>query len=288
MNSHKKIDAPAKHEAKFWLFVIIACAFMMSPLSLPIWRLFTVLQKIQFPWRFNTIICVALSGLLALSFSSFRRPYFASNKKLKIFALLIIIVWLPYTIRQTYNTFTAIYNDAQYVASNNRKIELRIEQPSAQNAWSIPYKERNPQLTESELELLFAKVNDADGKLIKTRVFEGTAAVNVEQWKPRAIDLQIAAETEALLTVSQFYFPGWTARLDDGTVIIVQASVPDGLLSINIPKGNYRLSIRLEQNTAERAGQIISFASLILVMILLGVCIVWHSIVKSRSEAPPL
>ncbi len=267
-----------KYEARLWLIVIMICTFMMSPLSFPIWQALTALQKIQFPWRFNTVICIALSGLLALSFSSFKRPYFASNKKLKIFALLIIIAWLPYTIRQASRAFPATFDDPQYVAMmvayNNRKIELGIEEQSAQNAWSIPYTERNPQLTESEYQSLFARVNDTNGKLIKTKVLEGTAAVTILQWKPREIDLQIAAETEAKLNVSQFYFPGWVARLDNETKIPIQSSVPDGLLSINIPKGNYRLSLRLEQNTAERAGQIISFVSLIIVMILLGVIIV--------------
>ncbi len=277
-----------EYVARFWLLVIIACAFMMLPLSLPIWRVFTALQKIQFPWRFNTILCVALCGLLALSLSSFNGPYFASNKKLKIFALLIIISWLPYTIRQAYRAFPATFDNPQYVASKNRKIELGIEEPGAQNAWSIPYRETNPQLMESELQSLFARVSDTDGKLIKTKVLEGTATITIQQWKPREIDLQIAAETEALLNVSQFYFPGWIARLDDETKIAIQSSVPDGLLSIDIPKGNYHLSLRLEQNTAEWAGQIISFASLILLMILLGVITVCHFITKSRLEAPQL
>jgi hypothetical protein len=281
-----------KHEARFWLIVIIACAFMMSPLSFPIWQIFTALQKIQFPWRFNAVLCVALSALLAVSFSSLKRPYFASNKKLKIFALLLIIAWLPYTMRQAYYAFPATFDDPSYVsmvvAHNNRKIELGIEEPGGQSAWAIPYSEKNPQLRASELNSLFANVNDTDGELIKTKVVEGTARITIQKWKPREIDLQIAAETEALLYVSQFYFPDWVAQLDDETKITVQSSEPDGLLSINIPKGNYHLSLRLRKNKAEWVGQITSFASLILIMISLGVIIAGRFVIKNRSEASQL
>lgn len=256
-------------EAKFWLIVVGACIFMMIPFSRPLWELLPVLQKIQFPWRFNVVLCLLVTPLLALGFSTLEKPYFTPNKKIKIFVLILILVWIPYTVIQVWRDYPLPgYMREDAVANVNRRIGLGIENPGFQNAWSIPYKDKNPQLSEASVLSLIEKTHQTDGKLIQIKVVEGTATTTVEEWKPRKIRLQVETPSGALLNVSQFYFPGWTARLDDGTELTVQSSTPDGLISVFVPTGNYQLTILLEPNFAEQTGKIISLISLAIIILL--------------------
>ena len=61
----------------FWAVVAGASFFMMTPLSAPVWRLLPVLANLQFPWRYQTVVTVAISALAALSFG--RRPVWAKS-----------------------------------------------------------------------------------------------------------------------------------------------------------------------------------------------------------------
>src|SRR5262249_50691725 len=59
-------------QARFW-FATTVCAFlMMTPVSKPVWQLITTLQKVQFPFRFNTVLTLAVASLMAFGFSQLR------------------------------------------------------------------------------------------------------------------------------------------------------------------------------------------------------------------------
>jgi hypothetical protein len=67
-----------RRESNYWLAVTIVAIFMMLPLSQPIWMVLPPLQKVQFPWRFGTVLTVATTALLALGLST--QPMQFGNK----------------------------------------------------------------------------------------------------------------------------------------------------------------------------------------------------------------
>jgi hypothetical protein len=52
---------------RLWLAVAGVSLFMMLPLSAPVWRLLPVLGRLQFPWRFQTVLTLAIAALSALA-----------------------------------------------------------------------------------------------------------------------------------------------------------------------------------------------------------------------------
>ena len=57
--------------------VIALLSFLMTfPVSGFIWEWFPILQKIQFPWRFNTILAIAAVTVFALAVSEFQEIKF--------------------------------------------------------------------------------------------------------------------------------------------------------------------------------------------------------------------
>jgi hypothetical protein len=106
------------------------------------------------------------------------------------------------------------------------------------------------------------RLGNANEGLTKVNIVEGNGDAKVERWKPREITLRVAGEGGVLLHVSQFYYPGWTAKLNDGPGnLSVVPSEPDGLISLSVPGGAHRVELYLDELPTERYGRIISIVS---------------------------
>ena len=70
--------------------------------------------------------------------------------------------------------------------------------------------------------------------------------------------LRVAASEPTPLVFSTFYFPGWQVRLDDGQVLEPYPLSDFGLLAVDLPAGEYQLSVTWGATLAQRWGQAIS------------------------------
>jgi hypothetical protein len=89
---YSEVTSSSRRESNFWMIVAMLSLFMMLPLSKFIWDVLPVVQKIQFPWRFNTVLTVATVGLFALAISQLKINYNFSNNLNKNFLFRIIIL----------------------------------------------------------------------------------------------------------------------------------------------------------------------------------------------------
>ncbi len=94
----------------------------------------------------------------------------------------------------------------------------------------------------------------------------GQGNLSIEQWKPRQIILQADAVSDISLTLSQFYYPGWTARLLDSSRVLAVQPSPEGLLRVAVPKGKHEVIVTLDAGKEERAAQVISAVSAIVAL----------------------
>ena len=85
-------ELTSRRESNYWMIIAMLSLFMTLPLSQLIWNVFPVVQRIQFPWRFNTILTVATVGLFALAISQLKINYNFSNNlnKSLLFRLIIL------------------------------------------------------------------------------------------------------------------------------------------------------------------------------------------------------
>ena len=96
---------------------------------------------------------------------------------------------------------------------------------------------------------------------------EGQGTVTVTRAAPRSLDLRVESADGLAFRVTQFHFPGWSARLD-GRPHPLQVSRPDGLLLVAVPAGAHDLRLTLEPTTPERLGLLTSAASALLLLFL--------------------
>ena len=252
----------------FWFAIAGTSILMMTQLSAPIWVSISILRKIQFPWRFNAIVSLATSALLALAISSFKRHGSRSFKIATVMALFFVFAWLPGTgwaVLQAYPFHIADQEDVNY---KYREIAEQREVPEYYPRWNLAMAEMNWECSvneeewDSQLNSRFQSLVQGIGES-KVRIIEGTGDVSVSSWKAGEIRLQTSTPTGLRILVSQFYYPNWSASLFSNQEIInIQPSQPDGLISLSIPKGEHEVLLQLEQSSAETVGEIVSLISI--------------------------
>ena len=304
------LEAP-KIESRYWIFVAVIALFMTLPLSEPVWDILPVLQRVQFSWRFNTVLTVSTTALLALA-SSYLNPVFeVTRKRLCISILLIVSIVMTVIqilpLKQEYlfpgqnNTILWIVVTAILViavSSLKRPVNLSRQKNfyivvllimSLLLSGGIVSKKRlfNPSDVDTAIEISMDAPEyrprwvspeifqpDTVSKLgrssAKALVTVGQGSVLVQSWNPRKIVLQANVTTDAWLTINQFFYPGWTARLRGETYFLpLQPSKPEGLLRVEVPRGRHEVVVTLDTGVEERIGQIISAISALITLLFL-------------------
>ncbi|HLP90562.1 MAG TPA: 6-pyruvoyl-tetrahydropterin synthase-related protein [Nostocaceae cyanobacterium] len=303
-----------KQESSYWWFVSLTSFLMILPVSVPIWKIFPIIHKIQFPWRFNTVLTLSTSAILALAFTLLEekpelfpkvkianlimiitsiflgivqifasRPnvspklnlHIASISVLTLCFTLAIIFIIANLVSKRFNqqkTIIMIFlimlsflvNDTIIITARGSNLEQRAVKAIG---ISLDAKEYRPQWVSKKIFLSPDKVKELGTNPIKAQVIEGTGNLLIEEWKARKISLKVNANTNILISINQFYYPGWTAEISGKTDLLNIQPLPEsGLLSINLPPGNYQLIVRLKPLIQERAGQIISGVAAILTL----------------------
>lgn len=250
-----------KPERLFWIVVSLGCLLLMTPVSGMVWRIVKPLQTIQFPWRFNAVLCVAVAALVAHAAArTFRRrpPLGALDVAALALAVALVLYWLCFNYslaRQAHPALrgdTAARLDAEFVKRQEQMRDAPEYRPAtAASTQAVAFDE------------LMARICRAGDRPAQVCVVAGAGEVAVDSWRPREIELSVTTANGVALNVSQFHYPGWAAYLD-GQRHPLAPSQPDGLLHLSVPAGAHRIKLRLRHTAAEDAGIVVSAASLVL------------------------
>ena len=259
-----------KLEASFWTAVGFLAVFMMFPVSKLVYEMLSPLQLIQFPWRFNTILAVASSGVLALAISCLQRPLRTADR-LPIILGCLFLVW---GVSANVKPLLGAASSSGPVLDPNFATGDRVlrDAPEYRPKWAF-----------SDLYSALENIGQHNGELDRVKIVVGRGNVIVKKWRPRHIVLEVYAESSMLAQISQFYYPAWGARLDGVRAIEVRPSNAEGLIRIDIPSGAHLVSLVLRKDPQEKLGQTIS-------AITIGACLFGCIFVKRRCgvAAPDL
>jgi hypothetical protein len=264
-------DERVRREARFWAVVAGACVVMMLPLSRPVWVSLPALQKIQFPWRFNAVLCVALAALLALGFSALRAARPKPGRGLRAFALILFAFWLPYAAAQAWRAYPVTRPHAKDLADIARRLEQRRDTPEYLPRWVETVDGSRWEAHEETLRALLQRAGREVGAGGGAAFVGGEGRAVVEGRGPRHFVLRVSSPRGGRVRVAQFYYPGWTARADGVSgESAARPAAPDGLTEVFVPAGEHRVRLTLGRSSAELYGLLISAASLLVLLALLG------------------
>jgi hypothetical protein len=236
----------------FWGVVGIVSAFMMFPISTPLYELVPTVQLIQFPWRFHAILGLAVIALAAEGLGAIARRRDALDVRLLAFGGILVFQWMLFAVWPL--TITAF--------GTNRQLN---GPPSPWKARNTNTDEYRPHWLTTSMAPLQKRLRGDMDTIPKLAIAAGSARVT--RWKPRDIVVEVDAPSDERLEVRQFYYPGWSATLDQKTRIAVTPADSSGLIQLPIPAGSHTVELRLEKGPSEVLGGRISAVSFALLLI---------------------
>jgi hypothetical protein len=236
-------DIRLKRMRELWIYISILSIFLMTPASAAIWSYFKLLAAIQFPWRFNSILCLSCSVLIALAYHSSRRY---GNRYFYSAILMIVAGWLVINFNLAWKSYPASHPAKDEIAE---KISGRDDAPEYLPRW---VKHQNLQPAGSSEPVYFS---------------EGYGTASLKELRPREISLSVNTSTGGVLAIQHFYYSGWSAETGSLEALPVSPT-PEGRISVAVPRGEYRLRLYLTPLFEEVLGEAISLSAFFLLLLI--------------------
>lgn len=232
----------------FWLAVCVIPVFLMFSLSFPVWKMCPLLfAAVQFPWRFNIVLCVAALAIVAVFLSELSRLPRWSQALSLVLALMFIVPW--------FLAYGDIWRRYQMEAAHPIEAVPPMPHVDDHDGW---FQAWSP-----------AGIDEARALQASTgppvRFLTGIGTANLLLWKPRHIEFQTNSSTGGWVMINQFYYPSWRgALLSPYQTLDTKAAMPEGLLELQVPPGHRQIQLEIPIQRAERIGYWISILSALL------------------------
>lgn len=227
----------------------VLAIFLLSYLSTFVWTAIPTLQKIQFPWRWLSLLSLfaAVSFATALNFLLDRYTSFKVITRYAALILIVIVVLFGFTQ-------SIIFSDPIERSKFETNIVKWQNDVGCQCWWTI-----------------WGKPEALDQK---TNVIAGGRKTSISNWGHETREFTVAPGEPTNIAVATFYYPFWKARING-----IDAAVEKGANGeIIIPVSGERSSVDLtfEEPVKVRVAAFVSFLSWIL-LILAGIIFCFRS-----------
>lgn len=216
--------------------------FLMLSNSQEIWKVFTVLQKFQFPWRFLSIIVFSCAVIGAFAVYSVKNYY-----KQSFFAVLIIVFALyfnnTYWHAKGYMEKTDKFFESIYYATTDTGESAPV--------WSVRFMEKEAQ---SPVEII-----------------EGEGSVQGLMRNTTKHIYLVNAKTNVRIRENTLYFPGWKVFSENKQLPVeFQDRLNRGLITFKLDKGIRKVEVIFQDTKLRMVANLISISSLI-ILVSLGI-----------------
>lgn len=214
--------------------------FLTLPVSNSIYKLIPFLQRIEYPWRFLSLIVFSTAFLMPFIFSLLPR-----NIHKWIFVATIVFgiyFYLPY----------AKGHDYKYQTDSHYLYDIRINTDAFA---TLPRWASQPDQ--------YLRVNN------RYQVIEGSAQVTTLLRTSTRHIYEIESQNDTRFADSTFYFPGWNVYID-GKPSEIQFQDPQyrGIITFNVPRGKHLVEVLFKKTKVRWAADLISAITLITIFVL--------------------
>ena len=253
--------------------MLVGFGFLISlPVSGVLWRYLPGLKFIQFPWRFQPFVALGL-GLLAVVAIDCR----PSLKKLPRMLLMAGLTWLIVIQLIFTVVFVKLDEDdvtreqvASLLAATDAKPVNLQEGTSLQNEDDLKY------VPYTSNQLYFRPVGSAfilyppAAKPGGLSLLDAEGRVSVETLEIARREFLIESQSPTKARVETHNHPNWHAQLD-GQEIAIQPEPETGLMLVDLPAGQHRLSLKYEARyRLARTAKLLSITAWAILALVLG------------------
>lgn len=211
--------------------------FLMTQFSYPIWKIVTVLQKFQFPFRFLsvTIFLTAVLSAFSLVFVPYKYRYYY----LALILVGLLIVNTNYWHAKSYlqkpeSFYTQIYNSTTDTGESSP-------------IWSVRFMEKRA--------------------AEQVEVIEGHASIQSKERNSTHRIYNIFAHNRSRIRENTLYFPGWKVYVD-GKEVEVQYQDPKnrGLITYYVSEGKHVIEIIFQETKLRQFANAFSILSILILI----------------------
>lgn len=220
--------------------VFILAVFLTTPFSRPVWDHFSLLQEVQFPWRWLAIACITAPVVAAAGLKPLIRWYSGDKRPLAFIVTGCLLAVVTFSAFQ-------IIRPAPIVAK--AEFDTMMEENAHKEGftfWWTIWSKREAMETEQ-------------------KVVAAGRTVNIENWQATEKAFNIVAGDAGNSRVAVFYHPNWKAEVDGKPV----ETSPDenGALIFPVPATSVSVTLEFRETTAAAAARKFSIAVWILILL---------------------
>lgn len=237
-------------QTAFFVVALLAVLLLMMPLARPVWDAFGPAALIQFPWRLLSTASLFLAILAGAAVGNTLGTGEGSQfPAAHVLGLVVVLASLAFTVPQ--------YTDIQPIDESVQSImRFELAYPDMIGhtaAVQEPF-------TESPLLPQYL----AGEPLQKAALIAGSGEVKTLRTGGSSVDARVNLDSPSTVLFYTYDFPGWRATVD-GQPAAHRTEPPYGLIAVDVPAGDHRVSIRHGGTPDRDAGTWISVVSLALV-----------------------
>src|SRR5688572_7363974 len=203
---------------------------MLLPISKPIWDNVPLLQRIQFPWRFLSVISLAISLLLAWTFRSINIETWRTKRPTFLVLSGLVLILATFSLKQV--IFAATYIEPSEFNSYPERIETTVGLEHFRPAWS----------------------NDQTFK-VQELIGAGGREVSIRQWNGPNREAVVSEGEPGTARFAILYYPHWKATVNGEPV---QIRSIDGAVSVDLPPTNSVISLAFTEPLYSLASRYVS------------------------------
>jgi len=229
--------------ANFLMGMALVSFVMTTRWSLFVWQFVHPIWDIQFPWRFNVFLALAVAGLAALIFAELRsKPFhmrvFGSVSALVLWALIVVLpAWRGGVHTKFFGTQSVAY---QPMLDYGLPTYAQVEVP------------------QSALMVTPSKDGNVDAVVVS-----GSGEAQVNSVDPAQIAVHIVCESACTTRIGQFYYPAWRATLLPASTAVPLKTSPEGLMMVSLTPGDHDVLFGFNLGWPQPLGAGLSIASLL-------------------------
>ncbi len=214
--------------------------FMFSKPSELLWSGLSILQRLQYPWRWLAVVSVLAVVSISLSLALFVEAGRISRRTALYGAVLLIVGFAVVDIKQVHGTPFHI-SGAQF---NNFAAEMRSERV-AEHWW--------PSWAKAEAFETTERVTTTDGR-----------TVEVGAWGNKRRSFSVGEGESGNIRVATFYYPHWRATVNGRDVAVGRYA--DGTMELPIPRERSEVELRFTEPLLNTIASWLSVATWILLL----------------------
>lgn len=207
---------------------------LMLPVSLPLWKIVTPLQFLQYPWRLLSV-CIPITGFMAAYISKHSRKWFV---------VILTVIGIGITYQYIRPVVYAPRNDAYYLSRREFTDGTSSLGNSFSTIWA-PWKAKRARQ--------------------KAEVVEGESIIKTRRVQPLEYIFNIHAIKESVIQIQITYYPGWTVFVDGKEVYVDKTN---GVINFRVPVGLHTVVVHFGETPIRILADLLSIVSLLWFFIL--------------------